>query len=55
MTHLRCESPADLLHNALGPPDNYESSRINASLQIYAFRTAPSDVVVRFRQTFLRE
>jgi len=52
---LRYEPPADLLHSALGPPENYESTRINASLQIYVFRPAGSDVGGRFRQTLLRE
>jgi len=55
LPRLRYDPPADLLHSALGPPENYESTRINASLQIYAFRAAASDVPGRFRQTLLRE
>src|SRR5437867_345543 len=35
---LRLVPPADLYHSALGPPENYESTKINASLQVYAFR-----------------
>jgi hypothetical protein len=52
---LRYEPPADLYHSALRPPDNYESTRINASLQVYPFRMAPGDVMARFRQTLLRD
>jgi hypothetical protein len=52
---LRFEPPADLYHSALGPPDNYESTRINASLQVYRFRPVSGDVVARFRQTLSRE
>jgi hypothetical protein len=52
---LRFEPPADLYHSALRPPDNYESTRINASLQVYPFRIAPGDVMARFRQTLLRD
>jgi hypothetical protein len=52
---LRYEAPADLLHSALRPPENYESTRIKASLQVYAFRRAPADIVDRFRQTLLRD
>jgi len=52
---LRFEAPADLLHSALRPPENYESTRINASLQVYTFRPAPGDVASRFRQTLLRD
>jgi hypothetical protein len=52
---LRYEPPADLYHSALRPPDNYESTRTNASLQVYPFRPAPADVMVRFRQTLLRD
>jgi hypothetical protein len=52
---LRYEPPPDLYHSALRPPDNYESTRINASLQVYPFRPAPGDVMARFRQTLLRD
>jgi hypothetical protein len=52
---LRFETPADLFHSALRPPENYESTRVNASLQVYAFRPAPDDLAVRFRQTLLRD
>jgi hypothetical protein len=52
---LRFEPPPDLYHSALRPPDNYESTRINASLQVYPFRVAPGDVMARFRQTLLRD
>ncbi len=52
---LRYDTPADLLHSALRPPENYESTRINASLQIYDFRPAPADILNRFRQTLLRD
>jgi hypothetical protein len=52
---LRYEPPADLMHSALRPPENYESTRINASLQVYAFRPAPGDLATRFRQTLLRD
>ena len=52
---LRFVPPADLYHSALGPPDNYESTRVNASLQVYGFRPVSGDVVARFRQTLSRE
>jgi len=55
LPRLRYEPPADLMHSALGPPENYESSRISASLQVYAFRAATSDVPGRFQQTLLRD
>jgi hypothetical protein len=52
---LRFEPPADLYHSASSPPENYESTRINASLQVYVFRPVSGDVVARFRQTLSRE
>ncbi len=52
---LRYVPPADLLHSALRPPENYESTKINASLQVYDFRPAPGDIAARFRQTLLRD
>jgi hypothetical protein len=52
---LRYEPPVDLLHSAIRPPENYESTRINASLQVYVFRPAPADVAAAFRQTMLRD
>ena len=52
---LRYVPPADLLHSALRPPENYESTQINASLQVYDFRAAPADILMRFRQTLLRD
>jgi hypothetical protein len=55
LPRLRYEPPADLMHSALGPPENYESTRISASLQVYAFRAAGGDVSARFQQTLLRE
>src|SRR4029078_322902 len=36
LPRLRYEPPADLLHSALGPPENYESTSITASLQLSA-------------------
>jgi len=52
---LRYEPPADLYHSALRPPENYESTQINASLQVYVFRPASADLLNRFRQTLLRD
>jgi len=52
---LRFEAPADLYHSALRPPENYESTKTNASLQVYVFRQAPADLAGRFRQTLLRD
>lgn len=55
LPRLRYEPPAELQHSAIGPPENYESTRINASLQVYAFRAAAGDEAGRFRQTLLRD
>ena len=52
---LRYDPPADLLHSALRPPENYESTRISASVQVYDFRPAAADLLDRFRQTLLRD
>ncbi len=52
---LRYEAPALLFHSALRPPEVYESTVVNASIHIYAFRPASRDVVPRFQQTLLRE
>jgi len=53
--HLSYTPPADLYHSALRPPEVYESTKINASIHVYDFRSAPADVVDRFRRTMLRE
>lgn len=52
---LKYDAPAQLFHSALRPPEVYESTVVNASIHIYAFRPAPRDVVTRFQQTMLRD
>jgi len=38
---LKYTPPSDLYHSALRPPEVYESTRVNASLQVYDFQEAP--------------
>lgn len=55
MPRLTYTPPADLYHSALRPPEIYESTRINASIHVYDFRSAPPDVVDHFHRTMLRD
>ena len=55
MPRLTYTPPADLYHSALRPPEIYESSQVNASLQVYAFRPAPPNIGGLFHQTLLRD
>ena len=55
MPRLVYSPPAELYHSALRPPEIYESSQVNASMQVYLFRQAPPDVVDRFHKTMLRD
>ena len=48
--------PADLYHSALRPPEVSTSPRRSTrSIYVYDFRSAPADVVDRFRRTMLRD
>src|SRR4051794_3517633 len=47
--------PRELFHSALRPPEIFDSTEVNASIQVYDFRQAPTDVVDRFHHTMLRE
>jgi hypothetical protein len=55
MPRLIYTPPAELYHSALRPPEAYESTRVNAAIHVYDFRSAPPDVIDRFRRTMLRE
>jgi hypothetical protein len=55
MPRLAYTPPVELYHGALRPPEVYDSTRTNASIQVYDFRPVPSDVVDHFHRTMLRE
>ena len=55
MPRLTYTPPADLYHSALRPPEIYESSQVNASLQVYAFRPTPPNIGSLSHQTLLRD
>ena len=52
---LAFTAPAELYHSALRPPEVYESTQTNASVQVYVFRQAPAGVEERFQRTLMRE
>lgn len=52
---LAFTAPAELYHSALRPPEVYESTQTNASVQVYVFRQAPAGLEERFQRTLMRE
>ena len=52
---LKFEDPPGFYRSAIYPPADYSSQEVNASLQVYPFRSFAGDVQLAFSRTLLRE
>jgi hypothetical protein len=52
---LRYDAPANFYKSAIPGPEQYMSTEVNASLQVYQFRRYTGDILQSFQRTMLRE
>jgi hypothetical protein len=52
---LQYDPPPNFYHSAITPPDQYTSNEVNASLQVYQFRSFTGDLAQQFQRTLLRD
>jgi len=52
---LRFNPPPNFYHSAAYPPDDFSSSEVNGSIQVYPFRPYNGNIEMIFQQTLLRD